>query len=333
MTPTPAPDAVDPNLPALSLAERTSDDLAGMLDFCAEDHAYDAGRRLMREAAVRLRSLTPSGRVPALPDGGERQAVVDVVAAVRRDDVGRYWLCRRSADGANAGLAGMWEYPGGKVEAGEQLREALVREMREEFGWPSEVTVGIGAVLDNITYGKYRVTFFEVTMAEPTELRSHTEVRWMTPDEACRVEHLPSGMIFTAKHLASAPPERGTEPRPVTPEVNEAWIAEERKRRDIERQLGWPTGSIVRPFAGDEAEAIRLLQRIQLRLKELGWRDAMYAPKDGSTFDCIEVGCTAVLTNCTRDEIGFWHHDTDTWPMCPILFRAALSRSPSGPDA
>ena len=129
---------------------------------------------------------------------------IDVVAAVRRDDDGRYWLCRRNADGKNAGLAGMWEYPGGKVEEGEQLREALIRELHEEFGGLSEVK--IGAVLDSIEYGPYRVTFFAVEMVEPTELRCHTEAKWMTPREACEVEHLPSGTIFNARHLAGNAP-------------------------------------------------------------------------------------------------------------------------------
>lgn len=137
--------------------------------------------------------------------------VIDVVAAVRRDSAGRYWLCRRNGDGAHGGLAGMWEYPGGKVEPGEQLREALVRELQEEFGIQRPL---IGAVLDSIEYQGYRVTFFEVEMQDPADLYKHSEVRWMTPDEARRVEHLPSGTIFNARHLV-----RGVrDPSPPEPE-------------------------------------------------------------------------------------------------------------------
>ena len=126
--------------------------------------------------------------------------LIDVVAAVRRrGDL--YWLCRRSGDGAHGGLAGMWEYPGGKVEQGEQLREALTRELTEEFEGVAPV---VGTVLDSITYGPYRVTFFEVAMNDPVALRKHTEARWMTPAETCCVDHLPSGTIFNARHLAPA---------------------------------------------------------------------------------------------------------------------------------
>jgi 8-oxo-dGTP diphosphatase len=131
--------------------------------------------------------------------------LVDVVAAVRRDSVGHrglYWLARRDATGQHGGLAGMWEYPGGKVEPGEQLKDALRRELDEEFG----VYAQVGQVLDSIVYGPYRVTFFEVHMPDPVELRKHTEARWMTGQEACAVEHLPSGTIFNARHLARFQP-------------------------------------------------------------------------------------------------------------------------------
>ncbi len=141
---------------------------------------------------------------PARASEGRTMAdVVDVVAAVRRRKDGAVWLARRNSDGAHAGLAGMWEYPGGKVERDEQLRDALVRELREEF---PGVIATVGRVLDSVhsRYGEtvYRVTFFEVAMSEPVTHPTHSEVRWMTPAEACAVDQLPSGTIFNARHLA-----------------------------------------------------------------------------------------------------------------------------------
>ena len=49
---------------------------------------------------------------------------------------GRWFLQRR--DPANPVLAGRWEFPGGKVEAPEAPREALLRELEEELAWRPE---------------------------------------------------------------------------------------------------------------------------------------------------------------------------------------------------
>jgi 8-oxo-dGTP diphosphatase len=67
-------------------------------------------------------------------------AGLEVVAAVMVRD-GRALACRRAAHVRGAGT---WEFPGGKVEPGEQPEEALAREIREELG----VVVVVGALVD-----------------------------------------------------------------------------------------------------------------------------------------------------------------------------------------
>jgi 8-oxo-dGTP diphosphatase len=54
-----------------------------------------------------------------------------VVAAALVDQAGRILLQQRAAGRA---MAGLWEFPGGKVEPGELPEAALVRELREELG-------------------------------------------------------------------------------------------------------------------------------------------------------------------------------------------------------
>ena len=55
----------------------------------------------------------------------------EVVVAVAFDKDGRFLMTSRPEGKV---YAGYWEFPGGKVEAGETLEEALVREMKEELG-------------------------------------------------------------------------------------------------------------------------------------------------------------------------------------------------------
>ncbi len=59
---------------------------------------------------------------------------------------GKILIARRAADQK---LAGKWEFPGGKVEAGESPEECLKRELEEEFG--IQVEVGRSSVQTNIT--------------------------------------------------------------------------------------------------------------------------------------------------------------------------------------
>src|SRR5262245_59225961 len=57
--------------------------------------------------------------------------VVRVVAAVLYDASGRVLIAQRPA---GKHMAGRWEFPGGKIDAGETERAALVRELAEELG-------------------------------------------------------------------------------------------------------------------------------------------------------------------------------------------------------
>lgn len=69
--------------------------------------------------------------------------IVHVIAGVIRDARGRILLARRT-EGRD--LAGLWEFPGGKVDPGETPEAALVRELDEELGIRAEV----GAALINV---------------------------------------------------------------------------------------------------------------------------------------------------------------------------------------
>lgn len=88
-----------------------------------------------------------------------------VVAGVARRDQG-WWLVRR---GPGMKHPGMWEFPGGKLEAGESPVEALRRELWEELGVP----VQVGAALGSARGEGLELHAFEIHFEGEPELREH----------------------------------------------------------------------------------------------------------------------------------------------------------------
>jgi len=89
-------------------------------------------------------------------------------------------------------LAGLWEFPGGKVEPGESETAALVRECEEELGVHIAVGDRIG---DDIPLG-HRHTVLKIFAArlvdgEPSALE-HAELRWLARDDLDDVPWLPA---------------------------------------------------------------------------------------------------------------------------------------------
>ena len=92
----------------------------------------------------------------------------------------RMLVARRSAPEQ---FAGMWEFPGGKIEPGEAAEAALHRELREELG----IGVRLGAELPSETGAGWplnaratmRVWLAEITDGEPHPLEDHDELRWV----------------------------------------------------------------------------------------------------------------------------------------------------------
>ena len=75
----------------------------------------------------------------------------------------------------------------------------------------------------------------------------------------------------------------------------------------------------------DEEAALKVMFAAYQRLKELGFKEAIYCPKDGTFFDAIEAGSTGIGTCSYTGEWpkGHWwmHEAGDLWPSRPILFR------------
>ncbi len=94
---------------------------------------------------------------------------------------GKVLVARRPAHGL---LGGMWEFPGGKQQDGEELHECLVREIQEELGALVEVGSLLGVYQHAYTH--YRVTLHayecKLVKGDPLPLQV-VEVRWTSPQD------------------------------------------------------------------------------------------------------------------------------------------------------
>lgn len=104
-----------------------------------------------------------------------------VAAIIERED--QILIARRDS---KSSLAGYWEFPGGKIEAGETPQEALRRELYEELNIEqAQVTeyVATSCIQQTeqiVTLQAWKVSSYQGEI----KLHCHSEYRWVTPQEA-----------------------------------------------------------------------------------------------------------------------------------------------------
>ena len=102
--------------------------------------------------------------------------MIEVAAAILHDDAGSVLICQR--DGKDD-CAGLWEFPGGKREHGEDWHECLVRECREEL----EIQIEVGELYDEFCYAypektiHFRFYLAKIVSGVPCR-RVHSQLVW-----------------------------------------------------------------------------------------------------------------------------------------------------------
>ena len=115
--------------------------------------------------------------------------MTDVVAALIWKE-NRFLICQRPAHKAR-GL--LWEFVGGKVEPGESMKDALIRECREEL----DITVNVQDIFTQVIH-EYpdiliRLTLFHCTIEEGTpKLLEHEDLKWITPSQIPEFDFCPA---------------------------------------------------------------------------------------------------------------------------------------------
>lgn len=114
----------------------------------------------------------------SLKERGNGQVKSIVVAGAVIVNESRQILCALRSESMS--MPGLWEFPGGKLEAGETAESCLVREIEEELG----CTVEVGALIEDIVYDypaiRVRlITHFAMITGGSTPIpREHAKLEW-----------------------------------------------------------------------------------------------------------------------------------------------------------
>ena len=100
-------------------------------------------------------------------------------------------------------LAGMWEFPGGKMEAGETPEQCLARELQEELAMDAVIGNFLGSCVYHYDHLSIDLMAYRVFWnGSPFRLNSHQDCRWVSPGQLADFPFTPADLPFVHR-LAS----------------------------------------------------------------------------------------------------------------------------------
>lgn len=126
---------------------------------------------------------------------GDNMKTIRVVAAIIIDD-GKVFATQRGYGEFKDG----WEFPGGKIDAGETPEEALIREIKEEL----DTEIVVKELLDTVEYDypKFHLSmdcFICKIKSGELVLKEHEASKWLTKETLNSVEWLPADLGLIEK--------------------------------------------------------------------------------------------------------------------------------------
>jgi len=220
----------------------------------------------------------------------ERAApAIRVVAGVIRDELGRVLIAQRPPGKAHAGL---WEFPGGKVEPGESDHEALGRELDEELGIRVAVSLPLRRTLWHYPGLDVELIVLEVKgyRGEP-EPRHAAALRWVRPLELLSIPmpeaDRPTALSLALPRIYAITPEPGVDHAAFLHAFERTLISGVRLIQLRARQLGRPA-----------------LGRLAIAAREIAQRHGALLLLNGDAELASETGCDGVHLRSTQLTLG-----------------------------
>ncbi len=116
---------------------------------------------------------------------------LEVVGALLFDELGRILACRRPPEDV---WGGWWEFPGGKVDSGEQPADALAREIMEELGVEVTPSWVVASLSHEYQDRHVALDIWDCGVVEPSNIvpTEHDEIRWLDRQSLGSVKWLPA---------------------------------------------------------------------------------------------------------------------------------------------